>query len=219
MSLKKSLVVLNGFIHDFASGIWLAAIVVIVWLHDAHLAEPSTRTVLNLLEHRLFWSSVAAAVVIMATGAGRTFTYVDNWYGEDAERIDRLRFYCPESMGEREVGFWDTAAKKRFIDTVLVEDPDLLIIDVMNLFFGCEEKDAPKMTHRLMELARVKRLRPRLSILLLHHLRKTVGDQKRVQLRKDPALWVEYSRGSSVLLGHTDRVATARKVRRRSRPP
>jgi len=89
MSLKKSLVVLNGFIHDFAAGIWLAAIVTIVWLHDAHLAESSTCNVLNLLEHRLFWSSVAAAVVIMATGAGRTFTYVDNWYGEDAEQARR----------------------------------------------------------------------------------------------------------------------------------
>lgn len=89
MSLKKSLVVLNGFVHDFAAGIWLAAIVAIAWLHDAHLAEPATRDVLNLLERRLFWSSVAAAVLIMATGAGRTFTYVDNWYGEDAEHARR----------------------------------------------------------------------------------------------------------------------------------
>jgi len=89
MSLKKSLIVLNGFIHDFAAGIWLAAIVAIAWLHDAHLAEPATRNVLNLLERRLFWSSVAAAVLIMATGAGRTFTYVDNWYGEDAEQARR----------------------------------------------------------------------------------------------------------------------------------
>lgn len=89
MSLKKSLIVINGFVHDFAAGIWLAAIVAIVWLHDAHLAEPATRDVLNLLERRLLWSSVAAAVLIMATGAGRTFTYVDNWYGEDAENSRR----------------------------------------------------------------------------------------------------------------------------------
>lgn len=89
MSLKKSLVVLNGFVHDFAAGIWLAAIVAIVWLHDAHLSEPSATKVLNLLERRLFWSSVVAAVLILATGAGRTFTYVDNWYGEDAEMARR----------------------------------------------------------------------------------------------------------------------------------
>lgn len=89
MSFKKSLFVLNGFVHDFAAGIWLAAIVAIAWLHDAHQVEPSTSTALNLLERRLFWSSVAAAVLILVTGAGRTFTYVDNWYGENTERVRR----------------------------------------------------------------------------------------------------------------------------------
>jgi len=93
MRLKKSLIVLNGFIHDFAAGIWLAAIVTIVWLHDAHLAEASMSSALNVLERRLFWSSIAAALLIMATGAGRTFTYVDNWYGEDAERQRRKALF------------------------------------------------------------------------------------------------------------------------------
>jgi uncharacterized membrane protein len=89
MEFKKTAAIVNGFIHDFAAGIWLAAIVTIVWLHGAHLAETSTASVLNMLERRMFWTSVAAAVLIMATGAGRTFTYVDNWYGEDAERARR----------------------------------------------------------------------------------------------------------------------------------
>lgn len=89
MKLPKPVVILNGFIHDFAAGIWLAAIVVIVWLHGAHMAEQSTTAVLNVLERRMFFTSVGAAVLIMATGAGRTFTYVDNWYGEQAERARR----------------------------------------------------------------------------------------------------------------------------------
>lgn len=89
MSFKKSLIITNGFIHDFAAGIWLAEIVMIAWLHQAHLEHSSTVAVLNLLEHRLFWGSVAAAVVVMATGAGRTFTYVDNWYGAEAEAARR----------------------------------------------------------------------------------------------------------------------------------
>lgn len=86
MELKKTAIIVNGFVHDFAAGIWLAAIVTIAWLHGAHLENPSTSIVLNMLERRMFWSSVAAALLITATGAGRTFTYVDNWYGEDAER-------------------------------------------------------------------------------------------------------------------------------------
>lgn len=89
MDYKKNLIIANGFIHDFAAGIWLAAIVMIGWLHAAHLQHSSATGILNQMERQLFWGSVAAAVIIMATGAGRTFTYVDNWYGEDAEQKRR----------------------------------------------------------------------------------------------------------------------------------
>lgn len=89
MNLKKTAVIANGFIHDFAAGIWLATIVTITVLHNAHLKEPAVVGTLNHLERMFFWGSVVAAVVIMATGAGRTFTYVDNWYGKDAERVRR----------------------------------------------------------------------------------------------------------------------------------
>ena len=89
MNLKKSAVIFNGFLHDFAAGIWLATIVTIAVLHKAHLKEPAVVGTLNHLERMFFWWSVGAAVLIMATGAGRTFTYVDNWYGEDAEQQRR----------------------------------------------------------------------------------------------------------------------------------
>lgn len=89
MDLKKTAVILNGFIHDFASGIWLAALLIIYKLHAAHLQEPSIVPLITPLERSLFWWSVGAMVTIMATGAGRTFTYVDNWYGEDAEKMRR----------------------------------------------------------------------------------------------------------------------------------
>ena len=87
--LKKSLIVLNGFIHDFAAGIWLASIVLIAVLDKAHLEHPSATDVLNHLERQFFWASILAMALVMATGAGRTFTYVENWYGENAERIRR----------------------------------------------------------------------------------------------------------------------------------
>ncbi len=87
--MKKIMIVLNGFLHDFAAGIWLASIVAISTLHTAHLKDTTVVVPLNHLEVLFFWWSVAAALLIMATGAGRTFTYVDNWYGEDAERQRR----------------------------------------------------------------------------------------------------------------------------------
>lgn len=89
MNIKKTAIIVNGFLHDFAAGIWLAAIVTIFWLHSAHIENSSTTAVINLIERKMFWSSVVAAILIMATGAGRTFTYVDNWYGEDAEKARR----------------------------------------------------------------------------------------------------------------------------------
>lgn len=87
--LKQTAVIINGFIHDFAAGIWLAAIASIAILHRAHGAHPEVTGVLNLLERQFFWISLGAALAIAATGAGRTFTYVDNWYGKDAEAVRR----------------------------------------------------------------------------------------------------------------------------------
>jgi len=89
MNIHKSLVVLNGFVHDFAAGIWLAVIANIVMLHRTHSIHPEITGVIAVIEHQSFWASIVAMVIIMATGAGRTFTYVDNWYGQDAERVRR----------------------------------------------------------------------------------------------------------------------------------
>lgn len=89
MDLKKSAKILNGFIHDFAAGYWLAAIVAIIVLHRGHVLRPEVTGVIGGIEHLFFWQSVAAMLLILATGAGRTFTYVENWYGEDSEKVRR----------------------------------------------------------------------------------------------------------------------------------
>ncbi len=88
--LKKAAIILNGFAHDFAAGIWLAAIAAIVLIHSMHRGRgDEVVAILNRLEHIFLWASIVSMVVIMATGAGRTFTYVENWYGPDAERVRR----------------------------------------------------------------------------------------------------------------------------------
>lgn len=90
LKIRSIAVILNGFLHDFAAGIWLAAIAAMVLIHRMHGGQPlEIVTVLNSLERIFFWTSVASMVVIIATGAGRTFTYVENWYGPDAERVRR----------------------------------------------------------------------------------------------------------------------------------
>lgn len=87
--LKKTIVVLNGFIHDFAAGFWLAALIAVALLHASHLDHPRAVDILNHLERLFFRGSLVAVAVILATGAGRTFTYVENWYGADTEQVRR----------------------------------------------------------------------------------------------------------------------------------
>lgn len=89
MNLHKSFVIFNGFVHDFATGIWLAGIATIALLHRSHTGNPEITRAINAMEHNFFWASVVAMLLILATGAGRTFTYVENWYGPDAERVRR----------------------------------------------------------------------------------------------------------------------------------
>lgn len=98
MNLKKTAAVLNGFIHDFTAGYWVAAMIAIAVLHNKHATYPMIFPVLNGLERIFFWQSVVALMVILTTGAGRTFTYVDNWYGEDSEETRRRMLICKHAI-------------------------------------------------------------------------------------------------------------------------
>ena len=89
MNIRKAAIVLNGFVHDFAAGYWLALMVAIALIHRLHGSHPEVIGILNSIERLFFWQSIVAMVAIAATGAGRTFTYIENWYGPDAERLRR----------------------------------------------------------------------------------------------------------------------------------
>lgn len=88
-SLKKAAIVLNGFAHDFATGYWLSALIAIYLLHGYHNGVPALSEILTSVERFFFWNSVGATVAIFATGGMRSFTYVDNFYGPEAERARR----------------------------------------------------------------------------------------------------------------------------------
>jgi len=86
--MKKALTIVIGFIHDFAAGCWAATVLAIYWLsRQSYTAEVSG--VIFSLKKQLLWAGVVCVVTVFATGAGRTFTYVDNVYGEDAEKRRR----------------------------------------------------------------------------------------------------------------------------------
>jgi len=83
--LKKALAILIGFVHDFSAGLWAATVLAVWWLERSAHGHPEAAPVLQGLQRNFFWMGVAFTVIVLATGAGRGFTYVDNFYGPDAE--------------------------------------------------------------------------------------------------------------------------------------
>ena len=86
--MRRVLTVVVGFAHDFAAGIWAAAVLAVWWVSRAE-APSEAAPVLGALARQFFWIGVGAVVIVFATGMGRTFTYVDGVYGPDAERARR----------------------------------------------------------------------------------------------------------------------------------
>ena len=86
--MKKVFTIVIGFVHDFAAGCWGATVLAIYWLTIQSL-PPDLQPVITALKKQFFWFGIACVVMVFATGAGRTFTYVGNVYGADAERMRR----------------------------------------------------------------------------------------------------------------------------------
>ena len=88
--MKRALAIVTGFVHDFAAGIWAASVLSVWWIHRSP-ALPASGAVLRPLMQQFFWIGVGCVVLVMATGAGRTFTYayVGEVYGAEAERLRR----------------------------------------------------------------------------------------------------------------------------------
>jgi hypothetical protein len=86
--MKKIIAIFIGFIHDFAAGCWAATVLAIYWLSKQTLPVDAVALIKGL-EKQLFYAGIACVLVVLATGAGRTFTYVDQVYGEDAEKVRR----------------------------------------------------------------------------------------------------------------------------------
>jgi hypothetical protein len=86
--MKKEFTIIIGFIHDFAAGCWAATVLGIYWLSIQSLPA-DIGVVITGLKKQFFWAGVVCVITVFATGAGRTFTYVENVYGPDAEKRRR----------------------------------------------------------------------------------------------------------------------------------
>lgn len=85
--MKKSITIFVGFIHDFAAGCWAATVLAIYWINNLQSGNPELAQALSPLEIEFFYLGLACAGIVLLTGMGRTFTYIENIYGEDAEKL------------------------------------------------------------------------------------------------------------------------------------
>lgn len=60
----------------------------VYWLSAVSVSS-DLAVALTGLKKQFFYLGIACVVLVLGTGAGRTFTYVDNVYGPDAERQRR----------------------------------------------------------------------------------------------------------------------------------
>lgn len=89
INIKKVAIIINGFVHDFASGYWVSCMVTIAILNQFQTKYLEISSQLNILERFFFWNSIGAILIIFITGGMRTFTYVDNFYGKETEGMRR----------------------------------------------------------------------------------------------------------------------------------
>lgn len=86
--MKKGLAIVVGFVHDFAAGCWAATVLGVYWLSRQPVPTEMGNIIFGL-KKQFFYAGIACVVLVFATGAGRSFTYVNNVYGPDAERTRR----------------------------------------------------------------------------------------------------------------------------------
>jgi len=86
--MRKAFTIIIGFVHDFAAGCWAATVLAIYWINRQSFSAEVGNIMLGL-KKQFFWAGVACVATVFATGAGRSFTYVDNVYGKDAENVRR----------------------------------------------------------------------------------------------------------------------------------
>lgn len=82
--MRQFLTIIIGFAHDFAAGGWAAVCLAIYWL-EGQTGTPEQAAVAGGLQRQFFFAGLIALLVILASGAGRTFTYVNHVYGRENE--------------------------------------------------------------------------------------------------------------------------------------
>jgi hypothetical protein len=110
--------------------------------------------------------------------------------------------WCSDTLAENAIDFSSEGTKEleRILDRT---QPDVLIIDPWRLWLGKDENDANEVVKGLKALTALRKNRPHLAIIVVHHVRKERFESP-AKLMRDPSLWVENISGHYALVGHVD---------------
>jgi len=86
--MQKTLTILIGFLHDFAAGCWAATVLAVYRLEKVSLGSEA-QDAIRALQKEFLYIGIVCIFIVFGAGAGRTFTYVQNVYGEDAKKSRR----------------------------------------------------------------------------------------------------------------------------------
>lgn len=82
--MRAMVAIIIGFLHDFAAGSWAATVLAVWWL-DRQPFPPELGLAILGLQQQFFHAGLLCLGLVMATGAGRSFTYVNHVYGAEHE--------------------------------------------------------------------------------------------------------------------------------------
>lgn len=116
---------------------------------------------------------------------------------------ERLFIYAPETLSDLGITLATSNGIKALQRLVAQVMPDLVIIDTWRLLLGGDENKTEVVVHGLRALSSLRKLLPRLAILIVHHTRKTQGQDPPL-LRIDASAWVENASGHYSLIAHMD---------------
>jgi hypothetical protein len=116
---------------------------------------------------------------------------------------DNISIYAAETLNSDPVGL-DGDGLQNLIRLIEKTNPDVIIFDTWRLLIGTsDENKAEEVVRGLRKLSDLRKDRPQLVTIIVHHLRKQNSDQ-RTTLRNDPYGWVENVSGHHALVGHVD---------------
>ena len=119
---------------------------------------------------------------------------------------DRIHFYAPETLADNVFTFTPKGFARMRL-AVQKYQPDLVILDSLRLFLGHNDpNDGQTAVSILKKVSTLRQINPRLSIMIIHHLRKFDPKGSLVNLQTEPEIWIESASGSQAWIAHVDSI-------------